>query len=59
MGVQPVMLFTEHQLNVLAMMADILSYLQPEDRRAVTEAALAVANDEDVKLSYRTGRNGR
>lgn len=41
------LLFTEHQLNVLEMLADALSYLQPEDRRVVMEAALAVVNADD------------
>lgn len=43
---QTLLLFTEHQLNVLQMIADALSYLPPEDRRVVMEAALDEVNDE-------------
>lgn len=38
------LLFTKHELNVLQMLADILSYLPAGDRRVVMEAALAEVN---------------
>lgn len=44
---QTLLLFTEHQLNVLQMIADVLSYLPPEERRDVMEAALDEVNADD------------
>lgn len=41
-----VLLFTEHQMRVMEMVADALIYLPREERRAVMEAALAEVNEE-------------
>lgn len=44
---QTLLLFTEHELNVLEMLADALSYLPPEARPAVMAAALDEVNADD------------
>lgn len=41
----PVVLLTDYQWEAVTLLADILAYLRPEDRRVAMEVALADAGE--------------